>query len=85
MPGSPNGKGVAFFLVQHKWQLGLRTVTRISIFYCGGPEGDGHDHSLGMIIHVGPVPRSRGEDPEEPDAKRPQTTQGGVRSALVGF
>ncbi|KAL6229447.1 hypothetical protein BDW75DRAFT_245721 [Aspergillus navahoensis] len=35
--GSPNGFGIAWFLIQHKAQLGIKTVSEITIF---GADGD---------------------------------------------
>lgn len=46
MLGSPNGRGVAWFLIQHKQAFGLKIVGRVALFkegrrvYCGFWVGD---------------------------------------------
>jgi hypothetical protein len=34
--GSPNGKGIGFFLSQHKDQLGVKTVESVTVFTTQG-------------------------------------------------
>jgi hypothetical protein len=43
--GSPNGRGVAFFLYQHKNLLGIKTVDKVTIFSTIGtnPETNGDE------------------------------------------
>jgi hypothetical protein len=36
--GSPNGSGIAWFFIQHKAQLGIKTLSDITIF---GADGEG--------------------------------------------
>jgi hypothetical protein len=38
--GSPNGRGVAFFLYQHKNILGIKTVDSVTIFSTTGGDGE---------------------------------------------
>lgn len=64
---SPNGRGVAFFLTQHKKQRGLKTVNRVSVFGLD----DAEEH-LVLVFHIGPVPRSLPEEEEEEDRKPPR-------------
>ena len=30
--GTPNGLGVAYFLIQHKAELGRKTITKVDVF-----------------------------------------------------
>jgi hypothetical protein len=38
--GSPNGKGIGYFLSQHKDQLGVKTVESVTVFTTPGGEGE---------------------------------------------
>jgi hypothetical protein len=53
-PGSPNGLGAAYFLVQHKRQLGKKTITKVRVWkwddsFIGTPN---------MLFYVEDVPPS---------------------------
>lgn len=49
--GSPNGAGVAFFLIQHKLQLGHKKVESVSI-YRFRPSGNVGAYHIGLIFHI---------------------------------
>ncbi|RDW59246.1 hypothetical protein BP5796_12170 [Coleophoma crateriformis] len=48
--GSPNGRGVAFFLYQHKTVLGIKTVDSVTIFSTTGKDSDSHDETWYQAI-----------------------------------
>ena len=38
--GSPNFYGMAYFLIEHKAQLGIKVVDELRLFLCGAAEED---------------------------------------------
>jgi hypothetical protein len=62
--GSPNGAAFAYFLMQHKAELGLKTITRVTVFRAE-TDDDLAFVDPNLVFHVGDVKEDGGE--EEPD------------------
>ncbi|EDU43710.1 conserved hypothetical protein [Pyrenophora tritici-repentis Pt-1C-BFP] len=76
--GSPNGAAFAYFLMQHKAQLGQKTITKITVFR---PDNDDDldfvDASLVFHVEDGPEPppdAMAGTDTEDAHIVRKSTT-----------
>jgi hypothetical protein len=60
MEGSPNGLGAAYFLLQHRKQLGgAKSINKVKLVTCEDDSGDPC-----LVFYVGPVLK----DPTKQDA-----------------
>ena len=60
--GSPNGAAFAYFLIQHKAQLGQKTITKITVFRPeNGDDVDFVDASLCFHVSEGVQPAGEQE------------------------
>ncbi|KAH8704001.1 hypothetical protein BGW36DRAFT_423532 [Talaromyces proteolyticus] len=50
--GSPNGRGVAFFLYQHKDLLGIKTVGSVTVFSTTGKDPKGNDETWYQAVFI---------------------------------
>ena len=65
--GTPNGKGVAWLLAQHRAQLGEKTVKKVTLVYVPGPEPKRRNPSLVFWL----------EDLVEEDGKKEEGVEDG--------
>lgn len=50
--GTPNAVGMGYFLMQHKEELGQKTITAVRIFHCNSPGG--HEYPC-LCFEIGNV------------------------------
>lgn len=72
-PGSPNGATFAYFLIQHKAELGYKTITKVTIIR---PESDDDndfvDASLVFHVEDAPEPPPYEGGTKKKDEKQPK-------------
>jgi hypothetical protein len=62
--GTPNGRGVGWMLIQHKRQLGLKTIRAVTIFQCFGEE-------FCMLFWIEDLRQDEVDMPMPPDLQTP--------------
>jgi hypothetical protein len=60
--GTPNGSGVAYLLVQHKQELGRKTIEKITVF--------SEVRLLMLLFHIVDVEEGTGDAEEETETRR---------------
>lgn len=56
--GSPNGRGLAYLLVQHKAELGNLRITEVTVFQSEGQNGDASGKLPCMVFKIEKCPES---------------------------